>query len=136
MIKLFSCFYNEATLIPFFLSHYHYVDTIHAIVTPSTDATRELLAADPRVTIVDCEMPSGIDDDLKVSMLNEAITQPDHLHEWFLVVDADEFIWPPGDPTGETAKSYLYTVPTQDVALQGFLNQIYRHEHDADLDVT
>jgi hypothetical protein len=136
VIKLFCCFYNEAVLIPFFLSHYHYVDTILAFVTPSTDATRELLAADARVTIVDCEMPSGIDDDLKASALNEAIKLTDRMHDWHIVVDADEFIWPPDDPTGATAKSYLETVPPQDVALPGWLNQIYRHADDADLDIT
>lgn len=136
MIKLFCCFYNEAALIPFFLSHYHYVDAIQAFVTPSTDETRALLAADPRVTITDVEMPHGIDDDAKVAVVNEAIRQKDRVHDWHLVVDADELIWPQGDPTGETAKAYLATVPPNDVALQGWLHQIYRHECDADLDVT
>ena len=136
MIKLFACFYNEAVLIPFFLSHYHYVDTIQAIVTPSLDETRELLAADPRVTITDSPMPHGIDDDLKVAELNAAIARRDSVHKWHIVVDADEFIWPQGDPTGETAKSYLSSVPKTDIALQGWLHQIYRHEDDADLDIT
>lgn len=136
MIKLFCSFYNEAALIPFFLSHYHYVDAIHAFVTPSMDATRDLLAADSRVTITDVDMPHGIDDEAKVAFLNHAIRQRDRVHEWHIVVDADEFIWPAGDPTGETAKSYLFTVPANDVALPGWLNQIYRHADDADLDVT
>ena len=136
MIKLFCSFYNEAALIPFFLSHYHYVDAIQAFVTPSTDATRELLSADPRVTLVDVEMPHGIDDDQKVAELNAAIAKPDRAHDWHIVVDADEFIWPMGDPTGETAKAYLATVPASDVALNGWLHQIYRTADDVDLDVS
>jgi hypothetical protein len=136
VIKVFSCFYNEAALIPFFLSHYHYVDAIHAFVSPSRDETRELLAADPRVTIDDREMPDGIDDDLKVSWLNEAIRKPDPQHQWHFVVDADELIWPPHDPTGEMARSYLHTVPAADVALHAMMQFVYRSETDADLDVT
>jgi Glycosyl transferase family 2 len=136
VIKVFACFYNEAALIPFFLSHYHYVDAIHAFVSPSTDATRELLAADPRVLIDDREMPDGIDDDLKVSWLNEAINRPDPVHLWHIVVDADEFIWSPHDPTGEMVRSYLHTVPAADVALYAMMQFVYRSDTDTDLDVT
>jgi len=135
VIKVFSCFYNEAALIPFFLSHYHFVDAIHAFVSPSTDATRELLAADPRVTIDDRDMPDGIDDDLKVAWLNEAIRRPDHDHDWHIVVDADEFVWPPNDPSADRIVSYLSRVPKTDVALRAMMQFVYRHETDADLDV-
>jgi hypothetical protein len=135
MITLFCSFYNEAALIPFFLSHYHYVDAIQAFVTPSPDATHALLAADPRVTITAVDMPAGIDDAVKVDAINQALRTPD-ASTWHFVVDADEFIWPPGDPTGATAAAYLASVPRSDVALEGWLHQIYRHTEDADLDVT
>lgn len=135
MIKLFCCFYNEAPLIPFFLSHYHYVDTIHAFVSRSMDATRELLGADPRVTIDDREMPDGIDDDLKVSWLNAGLSWPDTVHDWHLVVDADEFIWPPGDPGGELVHEVLAALPPTEVALLVHLTQVYRHATDRDLDI-
>src|SRR5678815_2646204 len=127
MIKIFSCFYNEAALVPFFLSHYHYVDAIHAFVGASIDNTRDLLAADPRVTIQDAVMPDGMDDDLKVGWINEALRRPDD-HAWQFVVDADELIWPPDDPTGASARSYLESVPASDVALEARLRQVYRHE--------
>lgn len=135
MIKVFCCFYNEAALIPFFLRHYHFVHAIQAFVSRSLDATRELLAEDPRVTIVDREMPDGIDDDLKASWLNEAIGQPDPVHAWHVVVDADELIWPPNDPSGQSAQAYLDSVPGTDVSLLAHLTQVYRHETDQDLDV-
>lgn len=136
MIKVFCCFYNEAPLIPFFLSHYHYIDTIHAFVSPSLDATRELLAADPRVTIDDREMPHGMDDDLKVAWINEAIARPDQDHLWHFVVDADELLWPPNDPGAFTVFDYLATVPASDTVLEAMMQFVYRHETDADLDVT
>lgn len=135
-IKVFCCFYNEAPLIPFFLAHYHFVSSIHAFVSRSLDDTRELLAADPRVTIDDREMPDGIDDDLKVAWLNEAIGRHDADHAWHFVLDADELIWPPNDPAGETVTAYLASVPANDVALLAHLTQVYRHHADADLDPT
>ncbi len=133
-IKVICCFYNEAFLIPFFLSHYHFVDAIHAFVSPSQDATRELLAADPRVTIDEREMSGGIDDDMKVAWINEALRQSDG-HAWHIVVDADEFIWPPNDPSAETVRAYLDTVPADDVAVRAMMQFVYRSETDTDLDV-
>lgn len=133
-LKAFCCFYNEAALIPFFLSHYHFVDTIHAIVSQSTDDTRALLEADPRVTIQDAEMPNGMDDDLKVAWINAAIAAPDPDHEWHLVVDADEFFWTPGDPTGRTVKAFLSSVPADCDALMARMDQVYRHASERDLD--
>ncbi len=134
-IKVFCCFYNEAFLIPFFLSHYHFVDAIYAFVSPSQDATRELLAADPRVTIDDRLMPDGIDDEAKSEWLTEAIGQVDHIYDWYFVVDADEFMWPPNDPAGETVRGYLSAVPESDAALLAHMAHIYRVEGDADLDI-
>lgn len=110
-IKAFCCFYNEAPLIPFFLSHYHYVDAIHACVSQSIDGTRELLAADPRVTIEDVEFTAGFDDDEKIGWLNRALARHAAAEAWALVLDADEFIWPGDDVTGDTAKAYLASVP-------------------------
>jgi len=134
MIKAFCCFYNEAALIPFFLSHYHFVATIHAFVSRSTDATRELLEADPRVILQDVEMPDGMDDDLKVGWLNTAIARPDQAHAWHLVLDADEFIWPPDDPAATTVRGYLDAVPATDDALEARMANVYRVVSDQDLD--
>jgi len=133
-IRVFCCFYNEAPLIPFFLRHYAYADGITAFVSRSVDDTRALLAADPRVTIIDAEMPDGIDDDLKIAWLNAAIATPTAEDTWYLVVDADEFIFPPGDPTGASARAYLASVPPHDGVLTAKLANVYRHADDADLD--
>jgi len=138
MIRAFCCFYNEAALVPFFLAHYHagYVDAIHAIVDRCTDDTRALLAADPRVTIQDVISPDGLDDVIKVGWLNDAIRVPDPTHAWHLVLDADEFIYPPDHPSGATAAAYLASVPDGCLALRAYRLDVFRHETDADLDVT
>lgn len=137
MIKAFCCFYNEAALVPFFLAHYHedFVDAIHAIVDDCTDDTRALLSADPRVTIQDVHSPEGLDDERKVGWLNDAIGVHDPYHEWFFVLDADEFIYSPGDPTGLMARRYLASVPAGCLALRAYRLDVFRHETDADLDV-
>ena len=134
MIQIVCCFYNEATLIPFFLSHYWFAASICAFVSPSQDETRELLEADPRVVIEDREMAMGVDDDLKAAWVNEALSRPS-LADWQFVIDADELIWPPDDPTGETAEAYLSSVPEDDVALSAAMQMVYRVETDRDLDV-
>lgn len=138
MITVISCFYNEAPILPFFLSHYHYVDAIHAFVSRSIDATRELLAANPRVRIEDVEFPAGFDDEIKVGWINQAILSASQTDPagWVLVVDADEFLWPAGDPTGATAHAYLASVPARDVALPAHLVNVYRVTSDGDLDAT
>src|SRR5580765_2952232 len=139
MIRAVCCFYNEEALVPFFLAHYHagWIQAIHAIVeTTSSDATRALLAADPRVTIRDVTSPDGLDDVLKVGWLNDAIRTHDAEHDWQLVLDADEFLFPPGDPTGLTAAAYLASVSEGCLALRAYRLDVFRHETDANLDVT
>jgi hypothetical protein len=79
-------------------------------------------------------MPDGIDDDLKIGWLNRAISRPDAQHDWFLVVDADELVWPPGDPAGATVPDYLATVPIEDQALVARMVHVYRSIADRDLD--
>lgn len=132
-ITVLTCFYNEAFLVPFYLRHYHFADTIRAFVTPSTDETRELLAADPRVTITDLDMPHGIDDELKVSTLNEAIASTQDA-DWLIVADADEFVWPPDDPAAGTVREYLASVPPSHPVLMAKMAHVYRGITESDLD--
>src|ERR1043166_1984949 len=97
-IKLFTFFYREEFLVPFFLSHYRWADTIHAVVSASPDRTRELLAAAPNVVIEDFEFTNDMDDHEKTAKLNQLLGQPDPVHDWHIVVDSDEFIWWGGMP--------------------------------------
>jgi hypothetical protein len=135
-IKLFACFYNEEFLVPFFLSHYQWVDHIEALVSPCTDNTLALLAADPRVVINPIGFPGGkFDDVVKIDAINRAINESPFDADWHLVVDADELVWPPGLPG-----ACRYNV-TQSLCDYRDSNMIYaqmwtvfRHHSDSDLD--
>ena len=72
-LKSITFFYNEEALVPFYLQHYSWIDEILAIVTPGHDKTIAILEKDPRVTVKVVEFPNGLDDILKVTLLNEAI---------------------------------------------------------------
>jgi len=129
-IKVFAFFYNEEFLIPFFLSHYWFAD-IHAIASKSTDRTMELLNAAKNVTVEEFEFPDGlINDDLKVQKLNECVTRPESYYDWFLVADADEFIWPSGNPHCTRAR----ILPEDGNVIIGSMWQVYRNESEGDLD--
>jgi hypothetical protein len=135
-VKVFCFFYNEEKLIPFFLRHYRYAD-IHAFVSKSIDSTCELLAAAPNVTLQNVEFPDGLDDDIKTAVLNEALSQPDPDHDWHIILDSDEFIWPQGmDPLGfpDSTPDFLNTIPSEDNCVIARMNWVYRHKDDADLD--
>jgi hypothetical protein len=134
-IKLVTCFYNEAFLIPFYLRHYHFADAITALVTPSDDETEALLRADPRVTVEVLQMPLGIDDELKSATLHTALWF-EQQHDWIILADADEFVWPPDDPGALTVGAYLASVPDRDDVLMAHMAHVYRSATDADLDPT
>jgi hypothetical protein len=133
-IKVFCFFYNEEFLIPFFLSHYQFADKIHAFVSRSSDRTRELLEVDPRVDIQEVEFPQGMDDLMKSKWQNSSLQQHDTDHDWHIVVDADEFVWPHGDPSADTARLFLRDVPEDQVALMVRMWNVFRHRSDSDLD--
>lgn len=135
-VQVICCFYNEEFLLPFFLSHYRWADEITAIVSPSTDRTYELLRAEPNVRMVEVEFPDGIDDVLKRDVVNRALAAPGH--EWRIVVDSDEFVWPAGAEPVErrlaSAKEYLASVPASERVLRATMFQVFRHRTDSDLD--
>lgn len=132
-IKLFTFFYNEAFLIPFYLNHYWWADQIHAIVSQSSDNTRHLLAADPRVHIEDFEFPDGIDDVLKINHLNSRVEACSQGFDWVMVPDADEFYWPRGHVSGDP-RQLLQVVGNEYTAHRACMWHVFRHRTDADLD--
>ena len=122
-------FYNESFLAPFFLSHYHYVDSIHVLLdTDTNDNTKEILAMDKRVVIENITFPDMMDDIIKANHINRVLKTIDS--DWIYVLDADEFIFPPGfvDP-----REYLSTVNGNVVIARMW--QVYRHFGDKDLDI-
>src|ERR1017187_10287272 len=94
MIKVFFKVYNEEILLPLFLKHYSFADSLHAIYTPSTDRTEEILRANSKVVLDVVESPDGLNDLTLTDRLNLRLAEPEYEHTWFMVPDVDEFIWP------------------------------------------
>lgn len=162
-IRVFSFFYNEAALLPYFLRHYAWADALHIVVSKSTDGTRELLeqasvnepesgghspqsgvqnpqptVRKPVIEIEDWDNPGGkIDDFQKMAKWNEVVGRQWDA-DWLVVVDADEFIWPMDNPFAnqENVQAFLATVPAPETAIQAAMWNVFRHVTDSDLDPT
>lgn len=138
-IKVVTRFYREEYLVPLFLKHYAFADSIIVLGGKSPDRTQELFEADPRVVWVPLEMPEGVDDILMMNATNQVINHPDPFHDWSIAVDSDEFVWPhdgkaPHELTRDSVLAYLSQVPQTDSVLKSNMWQVFRHETDADLD--
>lgn len=143
-IKVVAPFYREELLVPHFLKHYAFADTIIALVGKAPDRTEELLRADPRVVYIPLEMPEGVDDILRMQVIDAVINSPDPIHDWQIIVDSDEFIWPHDAPLFPdvlafpgTAKRYthqlLSAVPADENVLMANMWQVFRNATDVDL---
>jgi hypothetical protein len=130
-VQVICFFYNEETLARLFVQHYAWADRILAVVSRSTDRTREVLESAPNVRIFDFEFPNGMDDQIKTQVVNDLLTVRSIYH-WKIVVDADEFIWPHGRLS---PRSYLETVPQSVTVLEARMRNVFRHHSEADLDL-
>jgi len=66
--------YNEALILPYFLSHYKYLDEIHVLYeTDSTDGTLNILNNAPNVVIEKCHIEGGLDDIDKINFINNTV---------------------------------------------------------------
>ena len=130
-VQVICFFYNEETLARLFVQHYAWADEILAVVSCSTDRTREVLEAAPNVRIQDFEFPAGLDDQIKTDMVNALLTEPSRF-DWKIVVDADEFIWPRG---GLSPERYFASVPQSVTVLEARMRNVFRHHSESDLDI-
>lgn len=90
--------YNCVEIAPFFLRHYEtFADEIAIFDDASTDGTREIFAAHPKVVLRDWPHPgSGIDETLFLDFIYATYpTAANHNFDWVIVVDSDEFIYAP-----------------------------------------
>jgi len=135
-IKLITFFHNEEFLVPFYLSHYWWADSIHAVFSKSDDRTEELLRADHRVHLDPFEFPGGkIDDGIKRDIINLVMSETSRQStDWILVVDSDEFIWFGGCPECD-AREILPEVSSSCNVLVARLWNVYRNRSDSDLDL-
>lgn len=126
-IEIVSMWYNEEFLAPFFLKHYSWVDSITLLLDVDTsDKTREIVEKDGRVNIIDWKFPRGMDDALKVNVLNETIHKS--TSDWVILVDADELVF---RPKGNIRRFIEDT--KENIIRVGFW-QVYRHSSERDLD--
>lgn len=95
-VDVYSVMHNEEIIAPYWLRHYEtFADRIFIWDDDSTDSTREILAASPKVTFLPVEK-YGDDDDYWITSLfpqYEKISRG--VADWVMIADADEFIYHP-----------------------------------------
>jgi glycosyltransferase involved in cell wall biosynthesis len=126
--------YNEAPLVPWFLRHYEqFADRIIVYDDKSTDGTRELLRAHPKVQLEDWQGDNGIDETQRLEWAYRCISAMKNQCHWLMVVDFDEFIFGPGTTAYTDIRPILAGEARQGVdAIQtsGF-NMMYPESKDA-----
>jgi hypothetical protein len=130
-VQIICFFYNEETLARLFVQHYAWADEILAVVSRSSDRTREVLEPARNVRVIDFEFPAGMDDQIKTDKVNALLAEPSRF-AWKIVVDADEFIWPSrcGSP-----QEYLASVPEGVTVVEARMRNVFRHHSEPDLDL-
>src|SRR5512146_347163 len=95
-IDVYSIMRNEIKILPYFLRHYEtFAERIFVWDDHSTDGTREILEAHPKVTILPLNM-DGADDVYYVRYLWPQYEEISRGYaDWVLCVDADEFAYHP-----------------------------------------
>lgn len=92
-ILVFSLTFNNADILPFWLRHYStFADEISVWDDHSTDTTRRILSANPKVILRDWPHRTGIDEDAFLAHWQEWYPKARGHFDWVMIVDPDEFI--------------------------------------------
>lgn len=95
-IIVFTICWNRADILPFWIRHYAaFADEMAVFDEHSTDGSRELLAANPKVVLRDWPYQSGIEEDLFLQFAYEWIPRAYPAYDWAIWADTDEFIHHP-----------------------------------------
>ena len=95
-VIIFTLTHNSAEVLPFFLRHYStFADEISVFDDMSTDGTRELLKAHPKVILRDWPHRTGIDEDLFLAHWQEWYPKARGAFDWVMIPDSDEFLYSP-----------------------------------------
>ncbi len=96
-IIVFTLCYNRAQILPFYLRHYSlFADEISVFDDHSSDGSRELLQANPKVLLRDWPYDTGIDEDLFLKHAYEWNRNAfQGGFDWVIWADPDEFIYAP-----------------------------------------
>ena len=93
VIHVYTPCFNEALILPYFLRHYAFAERIFLFDNASTDATREIAAADPRVTCSHLETGGRFQEQALIDLRNHAWRASRGKADWVIVCDADEFLY-------------------------------------------
>jgi len=135
-IALVTSLYHEEILARCLLNHYWFCNKVFVVLGQSPDATEAIVNSDPRCVVQILNMPDGFRDDTKAGAQNDILRREKDNFDWFIVTDADEFVYPTGAPTCVTFREWLTTVPDEQRAIPCHLSNVYRHRDDRDLDLT
>ena len=95
-VAVCSLCYNEAAILPFYLRHYETIaDEINVWDDASTDGSREILRAHPKVILHEWEYTNGIAEDRFLEHAYAVYPQFVGLADWVLWPDLDEFLYHP-----------------------------------------
>ena len=95
-ILVFVLTYNCRDVLPYFLRHYEtFADEISAFDDHSTDGTREMLNAHPKVCVREWDKESGINEDLFLAHWQEWYPKARGRFDWVFIPDPDEIIYSP-----------------------------------------
>lgn len=96
-ILVFALTYNNADILPYWLRHYStFADEISVFDDNSTDGTRRILSANPKVIMRDWPHRTGIDEDLFLAHWQEWYPKAAKAgFDWCIIADPDEFIYAP-----------------------------------------
>ncbi len=111
--------HNNLDIIPFWLRHYAlFADEIAVWDDNSTDGTKQILAAHPKVMLRDWPHASGIQEDVFLAHWYAVYpTAAEHGFDWMMLPDSDEFIYAPNVRAVLEAEK---AIGTEVIQTQGF----------------
>lgn len=94
-ITVYAQCWNEEKILPFFLKHYAFADRIVIYDNQSTDASAEIAAKDPRVTLRPWDTDGRLNTPMITHLRNTMWKELTGADDWAIVVDMDEFLYYP-----------------------------------------
>lgn len=93
-VHVYSVMRNEERLLPYFLRHYEqFADRIYIFDDKSTDRTREIAMAHPKVVLENLAIDTGDKDADIVACFNTAYKQSRGVADYVIIADGDELIY-------------------------------------------
>jgi glycosyltransferase involved in cell wall biosynthesis len=95
-VWVFAICHNDIAILPWWLKHYsEFADKILVWDDDSTDGSKELLAASPRVELFRWPHNTGLDEDAILEFAISAYPMAQGKADWVIWADCDEFIYDP-----------------------------------------